>query len=49
MYADAAVNFAAGIWALKSERIDLDPRFNLWRIRSATSAGRSVSQANGTH
>jgi hypothetical protein len=32
---DATVNLAAGIRALKSERIRLDPRFNFWRDRSA--------------
>jgi hypothetical protein len=34
-----AVNFAAGTWALQSERILLDPRFDLWRDCRATSVG----------
>jgi len=39
MGGDAAVNLAAGIWALKSERIRLAFRFNLGRTPNATSIG----------
>jgi hypothetical protein len=46
---DAAVNFAAGLWALKSERFRRDVRFNFWRDHSATLDGWPVGQANAWH
>jgi hypothetical protein len=35
--ADAAVNFATSLRAVKSERIRLNRRFNFWRNSKATS------------
>jgi hypothetical protein len=47
--ANAAVNLAAGLWALQSERIRRDVRFNFWRDHSATLDGWPVGRANVWH
>ena len=49
MCADTAVDFAAGIRALKPQCIRRVFRLDLGRNRSAPTVGRSVSQINGMH